>query len=216
MVRQAAVGHELVDQQQLHPPLIVLSAVSYELDQVGVVHHAEHVHLRHPLLVPLQALAAELLDGDVEAPARLERAPDGAAVDAAEAALAEHERAAEPAGGRLELLEGEDAERVRRPLRQRQLPAPAQGAGAAELRRLQGALGRRPPHVAVRGRGAAVGPRGQGPPRGRRRRRLAPLVGVPLPAREPEAVHGASDAQRCRACSAKASIVATKYKREEF
>jgi len=221
MVREAAVGHELVDEQQLHPPLVVLGAVADELDEVGVVHHPEHVHLRHPLLVALQALAAELLDGDVQAPARLQRAPDGAPVDAAEAALAEHERAAEPAGGRLELLEVEDAQRVGRPLRrQRQLPAPAQGARAAELRRVQGALGRRPPHVAVRRRRAAVGPRGQGTARRRRRRRRrpAPLVGLPLPAREPEAVHGASDARRRRACSAKASIVAThtQSKREIF
>ena len=195
MVGQAPVGHELVDEQQLHPPLFVLGAVADELDEVGVVDDPEHVHLRHPLLVPLQALAAELLDGDVEAPARLERAPDGAPVDAAEAALAEHERAAEPAGGGLELLEGEDAERVGRPLRQRELPAPPEGAGAAQLRRVEGAaLGRRPPHVGVRGRGAAVGPRRQRPPR---RRRPAPLVALPLPplpAREPEAVHGDASA----------------------
>lgn len=198
VVRQAPVGHELVDEQQLHPPLVVLGAVSDELDEVGVLHHPEHVHLRHPLLVALQALAAELLDGDVDAPARLAgRAPDVAPVDAAEAALAEHLRAAEPAGGGSELLEGEDAERVGRPLRrQRQLPAPAQGAGAAELRRVEGAaLGRGPPHVGVRGGGgAAGGPRRQRPPRRlrRRRRRPPPLVAVPLPlpAREPEAVHG--------------------------
>lgn len=203
VVGQAPVRHELVDEQQLHPPLVVLGAVSDELDEVGVLHHPEHVHLRHPLLVALETLAAELLDGDVDAPARLGaagRAPDGAPVDAAEAALAEHLRAAEPAGGGPELLEGEDAERVGRPLRRRhrELPAPAQGAGAAELRRVEGAaLGRGPPHVGVRGggrrRAAGGGPRRQRPPR---RRRPTPLVAVPLtlPAREPEAVHGGASA----------------------
>lgn len=110
----------------------------------------------------LQAFAAELLDGDLDAPARLEDAADGAAVDAAEAALSEHQRAAEPAGGALELLEGEDAEVVARALRQRQLPVPAERLGADLRRHVQGALRPRPPRVAVRRR-AAVRPRRQRP-----------------------------------------------------
>lgn len=138
----------------------------------------------------LQAFAAELLDGDLDAPARLEDAADGAAVDAAEAALSEHQRAAEPAGGALELLEGEDAEVVARALRQRQLPVPAERLGADLRRHVQGALRPRPPRVAVRRR-AAVRPRRQRLRRrcrGRHRRRPAkPLL--PLPAGEPEALH---------------------------
>lgn len=67
----------------------------------------------------LEAFASELLDGDIEAPARFESAPDGAAVDAAKTALADHECAAEAPGGALELLEGEDAEVIVGPLRQR-------------------------------------------------------------------------------------------------
>lgn len=73
----------------------------------------------------LETLAAELLDGYVKAPSRLEGASDCAAVDAAKATLADHERAAEAPGSALELLEGENAEGIG-PLRQRQLPVPAE------------------------------------------------------------------------------------------
>jgi hypothetical protein len=60
----------------------------------------------------LEALASELLNGDILASPWLKDAPDGATVDTAKAALADHEGAAEVPGGTLELLEGKNAEIV--------------------------------------------------------------------------------------------------------
>lgn len=54
MVVEALVRHVPVYQQPLNPPLVVVSAVADELHEVGVIHHAQKMHFRHPLIMTLE------------------------------------------------------------------------------------------------------------------------------------------------------------------
>lgn len=110
MVVDAPVGHQLVDEETLRASLVVLGAVADQLHQVGMVHDSQHVHLRQPLLVPLESIPVQVLDSNLLFLSRATAVEDGASVDAAEATLAEHERPAEVAGGGTQLGEGEDSQ----------------------------------------------------------------------------------------------------------
>lgn len=54
MIVQALIAHELIHQQPLNPPFIILRTVAHELDKVWVLDNAEKIYFIDPLLVPLK------------------------------------------------------------------------------------------------------------------------------------------------------------------
>jgi hypothetical protein len=108
VVLQAAAQHVLVHQQLVAAGV---GAVADELDQVGVVELAQVRDLGQPLLVPLEALLLELLDGHHPAHAGLRRGQrhlvDPALVHAPEPALAQVRVGAEALGRRAEVVHSE-------------------------------------------------------------------------------------------------------------
>ncbi|CAA7401868.1 unnamed protein product [Spirodela intermedia] len=117
VILQAPFGHEFINQQ----PVVTLRAVSNQFDQIRMVNRSSSSNRKRkekkwrrsrknqPLLVPLEALRVELLDGDHHAGAGLRRAEgvlvDPALEDGAESSFSEEAVRAEVPGGAAELVE---------------------------------------------------------------------------------------------------------------